>query len=265
MIEVDDAFALRPDALADQIEADIGDGLVPAFVCSTVGTTGTTAVDPVRPIAEIARHHHMWHHVDAAYAGSAMICPEFRHHQDGLELVDSYTFNPHKWLLTNFDCSAFYVADRAPLIETLAIAPPYLRNVASESGAVIDYRDWHVPLGRRFRALKLWFVLRMYGAEGLRAMIREHARLASELAARVEAHPRLVQVAPTPFGLVSFAHAGGNDETARLVETINATGHSYVTPSRLGDLAFIRVSIGQTNTTQVHVDRLWNTIESAAG
>jgi len=132
-IDVDDHFALRPDALEAQVDSDVAEGLVPAFVCSAVGTTGTTAVDPVRAVGDIARRHGMWHHVDAAYAGSAMICPEFRHHQDGLELVDSYTFNPHKWLLTNFDCSVFYVADRTPLIETLSILPPYLRNAASDS------------------------------------------------------------------------------------------------------------------------------------
>ena len=142
-----------------------------------------------------------------------MICPEFRHHQDGLELADSYTFNPHKWMFTNFDCNLFYVADRKPLIDTMSILPPYLRDEASESGQVIDYRDWHVPLGRRFRALKLWFVLRTYGAEGIRHHIREHHRLAKELTARVEENPSLEVIAPTLFGLVSFAHVDGNEAT----------------------------------------------------
>jgi aromatic-L-amino-acid decarboxylase len=233
-------------------------------VCSAVGTTGTTAVDPVRPIGEVARRHGMWHHVDAAYAGSAMLCEEFRHHQDGLELADSYTFNPHKWMFTNFDCSVFYVSDRAPLIETLSILPPYLQNQATASGAVIDYRDWHVPLGRRFRALKLWFVLRHYGAEGLRHHIRRHVELAHTLERRIEAHPRLRMVAPTPFALVSFAHVGGDEATSSIAEAINASGHSYVTASRIADRTFIRVSIGQTHTDAEHVDRLWELIESSA-
>jgi aromatic-L-amino-acid decarboxylase len=263
-VPVDAAYAMSPEALETAIVDDLGRGLSPTFVNSTVGTTGTTAVDPVRAIAEIARRHGLWHHVDAAYAGSAMICPEFRDHQDGLELVDSYTFNPHKWMLTNFDCSVFYVADRSPLIDTMSVVPPYLRNPASESGDVIDYRDWHVPLGRRFRALKLWFVIRSYGAEGIRGHIREHVRLARELGARVDADPRFRLVAPTPFGLVSFRHAGGDPATERLTQAINGSGHSYVTASRVDDQAFIRVSIGTTGTGQAHVDRLWDLIDASA-
>jgi aromatic-L-amino-acid/L-tryptophan decarboxylase len=264
LIDVDERFAMSPDALETAIATDRANGLVPTFVCSAIGTTGTTAVDPVRRVGEIARANGMWHHVDAAYAGSIMMCEEFRHHQDGLELADSYTFNPHKWMFTNFDCSVFYVADRAPLIETLSILPPYLKNQASESGAVIDYRDWHVPLGRRFRALKLWFVIRHYGAEGLRTHLRRHVELARDLEARLQAHPRLTMVAPTPFALVSFAHVGGDDETMRLADAINASGHSYVTASRVAGRSFIRVSIGQTNTEQTHVDRLWELIDAKA-
>ncbi|MGI9624514.1 MAG: pyridoxal-dependent decarboxylase, partial [Acidimicrobiales bacterium] len=180
-IDVDDIFAMRPDALSDAIAADKSSGLVPTFVCSAVGTTGTTAVDPITPIAQIATANDMWHHVDAAYAGTAMICPEMRVHQPSLDEVDSYTFNPHKWMLTNFDCSAFWVRDSALLIDTLSISPPYLRNTATDTGAVIDYRDWHVPLGRRFRALKLWFVLRSYGADALRTYISNHLEWAQEL------------------------------------------------------------------------------------
>lgn len=262
LIDVDDQFAMSASALQEAVAADRAAGLVPAFVCSAIGTTGTTAVDPVRNIGEIARSHGMWHHVDAAYAGSVMMCEEFRHHQDGVELADSYTFNPHKWLFTNFDCSVFYVADRAPLIESLSILPPYLQNRASESGAVIDYRDWHVPLGRRFRALKLWFVLRSYGAEGLRHHLREHVEMARGLQARIEGHPHLEMVAPTPFALVSFAHKDGDEATTRIVEAVNGTGHSYVTASRIADREFIRVSIGQTHTRQEHVDRLWKVIDA---
>ncbi len=263
LIDTDDTFALRPAALAAAVTSDRDAALVPAFVCSAVGTTGTTAVDPLREIGVIARRETMWHHVDAAYAGSAMICPEFRHHQDGLELVDSYTFNPHKWLLTNFDCSVFWVADRRPLIQTLSILPPYLKDAASETGQVIDYRDWHVPLGRRFRALKLWFVLRSYGAEGLRSYIRQHVAWAHELTARIESEPHLEMVAPTPFALVSFRHRDGNERTDALAHELNATGLVYVTPSTIGDTRFIRVAIGSSTTRAEHVERLWDLIVSA--
>jgi aromatic-L-amino-acid decarboxylase len=263
-VPVDDIFAMRADALNTAIEADLEHGLIPVAVVSAVGTTGTTAVDPVRVIGEISRKHGLWHHVDAAYAGTAMICPEFRRHQDGLELVDSYTFNPHKWMFTNFDCSLFYVADRTPLLEALSILPPYLLNQATESGQVIDYRDWHVPLGRRFRALKLWFVLRSYGAEGLRHHVREHVALAAGLVERIERHPRLELVAPAPFALVSFRQVDGDEATDALAAEINNSGWAYVTPSKLDDRSFIRVSIGQTRTTAEHVDRLWEMIDVGA-
>lgn len=256
--------ALSVTGLQDAIAADIAAGLSPTFVSAAVGTTGTTAIDPVRRVAEVGREHGLWVHVDAAYAGSAMICPEFRIHQDGLELVDSYTFNPHKWLLTNFDCSVFWVADREPLIRTMSILPPYLVNQATQTGAVIDYRDWHVPLGRRFRALKLWFVLRTYGAAGLRDFVREHVRLAQELAAKVTAHPDLKLVAPTPFALVSFVHTAGDDATMRIADAVNDSGTSYLTTSVLDGRTFIRVSIGSATTKEIHVQRLWDLIQAAA-
>ncbi len=261
LVETDETQAMSPAALSYAVAADRAGGLTPAFVASTVGTTGTTAVDPVRAIGEIAQTEGMWHHVDAAFSGTAMICPEFRHHQDGLELVDSYVFNPHKWMFTNFDCSATYFADRRPMIDALSITPPYLRNQATESGEVIDYRDWQVPLGRRFRALKLWFVLRSYGAEGIRAKVREDVRLAHWLTEQVEAHPSLEMVALTTFSLVSFRHSESDDETSRLAEGINSSGWAYVTVSVLEDRPFIRVSIGQTNTTARHVHRLWELID----
>jgi aromatic-L-amino-acid/L-tryptophan decarboxylase len=264
LLDVDDAFAMRPDALRDAIEQDIVGGLVPTIVTSAIGTTGTGATDPVADVADIAHEHRLWHHVDAAWAGSAMVCEEHRPHQAGAERADSYTFNPHKWMFTNFDCNVLYVADRAPLIGTLSILPPYLRNAASESGAVVDYRDWHVPLGRRFRALKLWWVLRSYGAQGIRHHLREHIAMAAALAARVEGDPRLRLTAPVSFGLVCFAHAAGNDATTALADAINATGRVHVTPSVIDDERFIRVSIGQTRTTQADVDRLWTAVDAHA-
>ena len=264
LIEVDERYAMRVDALEDAVAADLAAGLVPAFVTSAVGTTGTTAVDPVRQVGEVAGKYGMWHHVDAAYAGTAMTCPEFRHHQEGLDLADSYVFNPHKWMFTNFDCSVFYVADRTPLIDAMTMRAPYMSNAASDAGVVIDYRDWHVPLGRRFRALKLWWVLRSYGAEGIRAVVREHVRLARELAERIDADPRLELVAPTPFALVSFRHLGGPAPTQHLAEALNATGRVHLTASRIDGAPFIRVSVGQTYTEQRHVDALWELIDELA-
>jgi aromatic-L-amino-acid decarboxylase len=261
LVPVDDAQAMDAAALTAAVDADLAAGLVPAFIGSTVGTTGTTALDPLPAIADVAAAVGAWHHVDAAYAGTAMVCPELRWMQQGVERVDSYTTNPHKWLLTNVDCNVLWVADRRALVDALSITPPYLRDAASDSGDVIDYRDWHVPLGRRFRALKLWFVLRAYGAEGLRDHIRSHVRLAQELAQRLDADPRFELVAPAPLGLVSFRCTAGDDATSRLAATVNASGHSVVTASVLDGHPFIRVSIGSTLTQKRHVDRLWTTID----
>ena len=264
LLDVDDEFALDPFVLEHIIEADIADGLTPIAVVSAIGTTATTAVDPVDAIGVIARSHGLWHHVDAAYAGTAMICEEFRTYQPGLDLADSYTFNPHKWMMVNFDCNVLWVADRAPLLDTMSILPPYLRNEATDTGVVVDYRDWHVPLGRRFRALKLWWVIRSYGVDGLRSFVREHVRLADELASRIEADDRFELIAPHPFALVCFRHIGGNDATRALADALNATGQVAVTPSQINDEWFIRVSIGQTHTEQRHVDHLWNLIDELA-
>ena len=263
LLATDREFAAKPDTLAATVAEDRQAGLAPAFVCSAVGTTGTTGVDPVRRFGEIARAGQMWHHVDAAYAGSAMICEEFRHHQAGLELVDSYTFNPHKWLATNLDCSVMWVADRRPLIEALSVLPPYLRDEASESGQVIDYRDWHGPLGRPFRALKLWFVLRCFGAAGLRKMIRTHVAWARELADRIDAHRKLTTIAPTPFALVSFAHVDGNGATDALVDRINDDGRFYITGSTADGMRYARISVGSTWTARAHVEALWDLIDAS--
>jgi aromatic-L-amino-acid decarboxylase len=263
LLDVDERFALRVDALRQAIAEDLAAGLTPAIVTSAIGTTGTGAVDPVAGVAAVAREHGLWHHVDAAWAGSAMLCEECRPAQAGVEEADSYTFNAHKWLFTNFDCNVLWVADRAPLVETLSIVPPYLRNTASESGEVIDYRDWHVPLGRRFRALKLWWVLRSYGAAGLRRHLREHMALARDLGRRVEAHPRLELVAPVSFALVCFRHVDGDEATDALAAAINAHPDLYVTPSVVAGRRFIRVSIGQTRTTAEDVERLWRSITAA--
>jgi aromatic-L-amino-acid decarboxylase len=263
-IETNSEFAMDVACLEARVAADVAAGLTPIAVVSAVGTTATTAVDPIRAIDAIAKQYKMWHHVDAAYAGTAMVCPEFRHLQDGVELVDSYTFNPHKWMMVNFDCNVLWVADRAPLIDTMSILPPYLRNEVSDTGAVVDYRDWHVPLGRRFRALKLWWVIRSYGVEGICSLVRRHVRLAEGFATWIDADKRFELFAPHPFSLVCFSHIEGNEATKRLSTALNATGKVAVTPSVIDDRSFIRVSIGQTHTDDVHVKRLQALIDEMA-
>ena len=210
LVDADASHAMRADALESAIAADRAAGATPVMVSATVGTTSSGAVDPLRAIGEICRREDVWLHVDAAHAGSATICPEHRALIDGVEHADSYTFNPHKWLLTNFDCNCFWIADRAALIDALSILPEFLRNRATESGEVIDYRDWHVPLGRRFRALKLWFVIRHYGAEGLRAHVRRSVELAGWFASRVEESGEFALAAPVSVGLVCFRHRAGD-------------------------------------------------------
>ncbi len=257
-------YAMEPTALARQIEADRAAGLIPLFVVASVGTTSSTAIDPLPAIGRICRAEGLWLHVDAAMAGSAAVCPEFRHLQAGLDQADSYCFNPHKWLFTNFDCDCFYVADREALTGALSVLPEYLRNQASESGTVIDYRDWQVPLGRRFRALKLWFVIRHYGAEGLRHHIRRHVELARRFADWVEAHPDFELLAPVPLNLVCFRHRNGDAFNQRLLGALNASGKVYLTHTRLGDHYSLRMSIGQTQTEAHHVAAAWALIQYTA-
>lgn len=259
LIDTDDAFAMRPAALRDAIEKDRAAGLQPTFVCSTLGTTRTTAIDPIDEIGAIARAEGMWHHVDAAYAGTAMICPELRYMQPGLETVDSYVVNPHKWMLVGFDLSVLYLADREPLIDALDITPAYLR--AGQSDDVITYRNWHVSLGRRFRALKLWFVLRSYGAEAIRQMVRNHIEQANDLAARLTADPRFNVIAPHPLALVCFQHVEGDGPTQALGEAINSSGKAYLTAAKGPSGWFLRISTSQANTQQSHIDQLWTLID----
>ena len=264
MVDVDESYAMRPDALQRAIAADRSAGRVPCFVCATVGTTSSTAMDPVRAIGEICRSEQLWLHVDAAFAGTAALCPEFRSMQDGLELADSYCFNPHKWMLTNVDCDCFYVADRAALINSLSILPEYLKNKATESGAVFDYRDWQVPLGRRFRALKLWFVIRHYGVSGLQAHIRHHVEIAREFVQWIEEDPDFELMAPAPLSLVCFRHTAGNDFNQQLMERLNATGTLFLTHTKLGDAVTLRLAIGAAGTGRRHIEKAWQLIREVA-
>ncbi len=264
LIEVDEQYAMRVDQLAARIAADRAAGKIPCFVSATVGTTSSNGMDPLAEIGAVCRAEGVWLHVDAAMSGTAAICPEFRYLQRGLELADSYCFNPHKWMFTNFDCDCFYVADRRSLIQALSILPEYLRNQATESGAVIDYRDWQIPLGRRFRSLKLWFVIRHYGVEGLRAHVRRHVALAQEFLGWVIAHPDFEQAAPAPLNLVCFRHRGGDAVNQRLLERLNASGALYLSHTKLDGRYTLRMSIGQTHTEAHHVAAAWERIVATA-
>ena len=253
------------DHLAELITADLAAGYVPALVVASIGATGTGALDPVADLAELAHRHGAWLHVDAAWAGVAAVCDELRFINAGVEQADSYATNPHKWLLTNFDCNAFWVADRTALVGALSILPEYLRNAASESGAVIDYRDWQVPLGRRFRALKLWAVLRWYGAEGLRAHIRTHVALAADFAGWVAADERFELVAPHPLALVTFRLKAGDEATRSLLDAVNSTGRAYLSHALVNGQVAIRLAIGSVNTERRHVEQVWELLSSRAG
>jgi aromatic-L-amino-acid decarboxylase len=221
-------------------------------------------MDPIGEIAEVCRDHNLWLHVDAAMSGTAMLCPEFRRLQSGVELADSYNFNPHKWMFTNFDCNCFWVADRKALIQTLSILPEYLRNQATESGAVIDYRDWHIQLGRRFRSLKLWFVIRHYGVEGLQYHIREHVRLAQEFASWVREDDRFELAAPAPLNLVCFRHKTGDDANQTIMDRLNLSGDLFLTHTKLDGKVTMRLCVGQTHTQARHVERAWKRIREEA-
>ena len=264
LIDVDDKFAMRSDLLAQQVEEDCKAGLIPFFVAATVGTTSSNGLDPIPAIGRICKDNHIWLHVDGAMAGTAALCPEYRWIHDGLEMADSYCYNPHKWMFTNFDCDCFFVADRKILIQTLSILPEYLRNQATESGAVIDYRDWHVPLGRRFRALKLWFVIRHYGIKGLQHHIRQHIKAAQEFANWVAADDRFELAVAPPLNLVCFRHRGGDEFNRKLMDRLNRSGALYLTHTQMNERLTLRLCVGQTHTERRHVLQAWLKIQSAA-
>ncbi len=309
LIDCDKNFAMDPAALERAIREDLRQGFTPTYVVATVGTTSSTAIDPVDNIAGVLKSTGCdklgtWLHIDAAHAGAACVCPEYRAMLAGIEHADSIAFNPHKWLLTNFDCNCFYTRDRKSLTGALSITPEYLRNAGTDSGA-IDYRDWQIPLGRRFRALKLWFVLRHYGAEGLRSHIREHMRLAELLESLVRADPNFEIVAPRSMNLICFRYRGnspiprptpgsaqksGNARSVsspfpkggggaspegvsseldainkRLLESLNNSGKLYLTHTVLPGIGYtIRMCIGAVATQEHHVRTAWKLIEDTA-
>ncbi|MQY80189.1 MAG: aminotransferase class V-fold PLP-dependent enzyme [Bacteroidetes bacterium] len=269
-IEVDSEFKMQADQLAEKIKKDIDEGNKPVCVVATMGTTSTTAIDPLREIGEVCKKYDVWLHVDAAYAGTALILPEYRWMLEGIENVDSFVFNPHKWMFTNFDCSAYFVKDKEALIKTLEILPEYLKT--RSRGGVNDYRDWGIPLGRRFRALKLWFVIRSFGIGGLQEKIRYHISLAQKLHKIIENDTSFEIMAPVPLNTVCFRYRPqqikNREEINRLNEIlltqINKTGKLYLTHTKLHGNYVIRMVTAQTNVQEDHIVRAWDIIKETA-
>ncbi|MEL6523056.1 MAG: pyridoxal-dependent decarboxylase, partial [Pseudomonadota bacterium] len=249
---------MDPHALASLIASDRAAGHVPAGVIVSVGATGWGATDPVGDCLAIARAEGLYSHVDAAWAGSAMICPDFRHLWAGVDQADSVVFNPHKWLGAQFDCAAHFVADPEPLLRTLAIHPEYLKT--PEADGVTDYSEWSIPLGRRFRALKLWFLLRSEGLDALRVMIRNHVNWAERLYERLGALPRIQTVTPPILSLFTFRHRDGDDATADLLQRINADGRIYLTQTKVDGQFVIRFQAGQFEMTEADAETAYDVI-----
>ncbi len=270
-IPVDSEMAMRPEDLAKAIEEDIAAGKQPLCIVVATGTTGTTAIDPLDAIGDIALQHNIWLHVDAAYAGSALLLPEYQWMIKGIEKADSFVFNPHKWLMTNFDCTAYFVKDREALVNTFAILPEYLKT--KTDGQVNNYCDWGIPLGRRFRALKLWFVLRYYGLEGLQRRLRKHMELAEWLEQQVEASPHFNILVPRTLNLVCFHYTppGINDPqlinqmNEKLLHQLNASGKIFLTHTKINGTYTLRMVIGATTVEKRHVEGAWELIQQEAG
>ena len=262
IVNHDGLFAMRPEALAAAIAADVSAGMVPFFVCTTHGTTSSMAFDPTAAVAAICEATDVWLHVDGAMSGIAALVPEHRWVNDGIDRADSYATNPHKWMGVNFDCTLFWTADRSALLGALSILPEYLRSAAAESGAAIDYRDWQVPLGRRFRALKLWFTIRLDGIATVQHRIRRDVELTQQLASWVAADDRFEIVAPHPLNLLCIRVVGGDALTEQLIDRINDAGRAHVTRTVLDGQTVMRVSIGARTTERRHVEALWQEISA---
>jgi aromatic-L-amino-acid decarboxylase len=264
-IGVRDDFSIDPEKLAKAVESDRKKGYIPCCAVATIGTTSTTAVDPLRAVGEICRKNNIWLHVDAAMGGTALILPEFQWMLDGKEYIDSFVFNPHKWMFTNFDCTAYFIKEPEALIKTFEILPEYLKT--RTRGSVNDYRDWGIPLGRRFRALKLWSVIRMYGITGLQEKIRYHITIASRLAEMISAETDFEILAPVKLNVVCFRYnpGGKTDEQLNILNetlnhNLNDSGKMYLTHTVLNGKYTLRMVTGQTNVTLDHVVKAWELI-----
>lgn len=269
-IGVDESYAMDPEQLEAAIRNDLEEGFKPACVVATLGTTGSTAIDPLVEIAGICSRYEIFLHIDAAFAGTALLLPEMRGMIEGIGQADSFVFNPHKWMFTNFDCSAFYVKDEALLVRTFEIYPEYLK--APEDERVKNYRDWGIQLGRRFRALKLWFVIRSFGVEGLREKIRHHLKLAAGLKDKISHNEDFELLAPVPLNTLCFRYRPPhfsdeeklNELNEQLLNAVNKTGKLFITHTKLGGKFTLRMVIGNTNVQQRHVDGAWNLIQQKA-
>ncbi|XP_004739444.1 aromatic-L-amino-acid decarboxylase isoform X3 [Mustela nigripes] len=260
VIPSDGKFAMRASALQEVLERDKAEGLIPFFLVATLGTTSCCSFDNLLEVGPICNEENMWLHIDAAYAGSSFICPEFRHLLNGVELADSFNFNPHKWLLVNFDCSAMWVKKRTDLIGAFKLDPLYLKHSHQDSGLITDYRHWQLPLGRRFRSLKMWFVFRMYGVKGLQAYIRKHVRLAHEFECLVRQDPRFEICAEVTLGLVCFRLKGSNKLNEDLLERINSAKKIHLVPCHLRDKFVLRFAICSRFVELTHVQQSWEHI-----
>jgi len=269
-ITTDEQFRMDAGLLRQAINKDLESGYKPLCVVATLGTTGCTAIDPLNEIAAVCAETGTWLHVDAAYGGSALLLPEYRNMIEGIESADSFVFNPHKWMFTNFDCSAYFVKDKEALLRTFEILPEYLKTASR--GLVNDYRDWGIPLGRRFRALKLWFVIRSFGVAKLREMISEHIRIARWLEQQLIAEPDFEILAPVTMSVVCFRYTPGgisgtenlNKLNEEIVHRLNASGKIFLTHTKLKGQYTLRMSIAGTLTTQYHVEKAWNLIKETA-
>jgi aromatic-L-amino-acid decarboxylase len=261
-VPTDAEFRMRPEALEAAIERDRASGLRPFCVVATVGTTSTTSIDPVEPIAAVAERHGLWLHVDAAYAGVAAIAPEFQHVLKGCDRADSLVVNPHKWLFTPVDLSVLYTRRPEILRRAFSLVPEYLRT--AEDSRAVNFMDYGVPLGHRFRALKLWFVLRYYGREGIAQVIRNHIAWAQELAQQVDADARFERTAPAPFSTVCFRHKSSDQENQALLDRVNATGEVFLSHTVLNGRYTLRLAIGNIATTRAHVQRAWELVKGFA-
>jgi aromatic-L-amino-acid decarboxylase len=271
LIPTGEDFAMIPEELERAVEKDKREGRVPCCVVATVGTTSSTAMDPLQKIGAICRHHGLWLHVDAAMAGTAAMLPEMRHILDGIELADSFVFNPHKWMFTNFDCSAYFCQDTSVLRSTFEVMPEYLKTDSDQQ--VKNFRDWGIPLGRRFRALKLWFVIRSFGVSGLQNKVREHMALAKELASWIDNHSEFETLAPVSLNLVCFRynpsrHQYSEEEleeiNKKVMHELNRSGEMFLTHTKLKGKFALRLCIGQTNTSREHVEKAWELLQGRA-
>lgn len=264
-IPCNEKAAMISEELEQAIKNDLASGLKPLAVIAAVGTTGTLGVDPIASLGKICNQYNVWLHIDAAYAGTAMLLPEYQYMIEGIEMADSYVFNPHKWMFTNFDCTAYFVKDADALIKTFEILPEYLKT--RTEGQVNNYRDWGIPLGRRFRALKLWFVIRSFGVAGIQETLRGHMQLTNELSDVIEQHNSFELIVPTTLNTICFRYfdaALSNEEldafNEKLIHAINESGEAYITHTRFNGKYTIRLVIGQTYATRENVDKTWHTI-----